>query len=76
MKKKYGNGQFDFAPETYNLPEEQREFNQRFNQISKQIEQNEEVYESDYGSNKSSEELFEQLVKEDNFWIVKPSQSS
>ena len=54
MKKKYGHGQFDFAPETYNLPEEIKSFTERFNQINKQIEQNEEVYESDYGSNNSS----------------------
>jgi phosphoribosylamine-glycine ligase len=51
-------------------------FTKRFNQISKQIEQNEELYESDYGSNKSSEELFDHPEKEDNYWIVKPSQSS
>lgn len=42
MKSKYGFNQFDFAPETYQLPEEMHHFQERFVQIKKQIQQQEE----------------------------------
>ena len=47
MKEKFGFYQFDFAPETYSLPEEMPEFQKRFESI-----QNDES--EDYGTNSSN----------------------
>ena len=81
MKEKFGFYQFDFAPETYSLPEELAEFQKRFEAI-----QNDES--DDYGTNSSHSRKRGQQDEEDdnssagnarepdNCWIVKPSQSS
>lgn len=63
MKSKFGFSQFDFVPETYQLPEESSYFHQRFMAIKKSMV-----------SNDDDESLSDQ--QQDNLWIVKPSQSS
>ena len=60
MKHKHGFYEFDFAPETYQLPEELNAFTTRFNSIRSQLKD---------PRRKEDDEL-------DNNWIVKPSQSS
>lgn len=68
MKNKFGYYAFDFAPETYSLPEDTNLFLSRYNQIAQQLEIGVTPAERDF------DDIQEGHV--DNSWIIKPSQSS